>query len=83
MRSASTQTNNSPDSCKQSILILNEVYNVLIDIYGGDDANDEVYQQQDVSGYLNRTLSMFKRSIKRLGWWIERMRTWVYGMRLH
>jgi hypothetical protein len=67
MRSASsTQTDNSPEACKQSVLILNEVYNVLMDMYGGDDANDEVYQQQDVSGNLNRTLPMFKRSIKKV-----------------
>jgi hypothetical protein len=43
------------------------MYNVLMDIYGGDDANDKVYQQQDVSGHLNRTLPMFKRSIKKVG----------------
>jgi hypothetical protein len=38
-----------------------------MDMYGGDDANDEVYEQQDVSGHLNRTLPMFKRSINKVG----------------
>ena len=65
LRSVSSQIN-SPIDAKRSILIMNEVYNVLMDMYGGDDANDEVYQRQDVSGHLTRTLPVFKRSIKKV-----------------
>ena len=65
LRSVSSQIN-SPNDAKRSILIMNEVYNVLMDMYGGDDANDEVYQRQDVSGHLTKTLPVFKRSIKKV-----------------
>jgi hypothetical protein len=51
---------------KQTVLVLNEVYNVLMDIYGADDANDDIYQKQDVSGHLTRTLPVFKRNIKKV-----------------
>ena len=56
----------SPDDAKRSVLVMNEVYNVLMDMYGGDDANDAVYHRQDVSGHLTRTLPVFKRSIKKV-----------------
>jgi len=42
------------------------VYNVVMDIYGGDDANNQVYQEQDVSGHLIRTLPAFKKNIKQI-----------------
>lgn len=76
MRSASAQSD-SIENCKQSVVILNEVYNVIMDIYGGDDANDKVYGQQDVSGHLTRTLPAFKRSIKKISSVEKDMEEWV------
>ena len=57
---------NTPKTAKQAVLVLNEVYNVVMDIYGGDDANNQVYQEQDVSGHLIRTLPAFKKNIKQI-----------------
>jgi hypothetical protein len=65
MRTASNPTN-SMEATKNSIIVLNEVYNVIIDMYGGDDANNEVYAQHDVSGHFTRTLPGFKRCVKRV-----------------
>ncbi|KAL3785617.1 hypothetical protein HJC23_004765 [Cyclotella cryptica] len=63
---SSGQSHNSIESLKQTVILLNESYNVLMDLYGGDDANDDVFQQQDVLGHFTRTLPEFKRSIKKV-----------------
>jgi hypothetical protein len=69
---SSGQNNNSLESSKRRVILLNETYNVLMDIYGGDDANDDVFRQQDVLGHFTRTLPEFKRSIKKVASIIEK-----------
>ncbi|KAL7490127.1 hypothetical protein ACHAW6_015845 [Cyclotella cf. meneghiniana] len=63
---SSGQIHNSLESSKRRVILLNETFNILMDIYGGDDANDDVFRQQDVLGHFTRTLPEFKRSIKKV-----------------
>jgi hypothetical protein len=55
------------ENTRQSLVIMNEIFNVLMDMYGGDDSHDEVFARQDVLGHIQRCLPGFKRSIKKAG----------------
>jgi hypothetical protein len=70
--SSSAQDHNSLETSKRKVILLNETYNVLMDMYGGDDANNNVFLQQDVLGHFTRTLPEFKRSIKKIALSIEK-----------
>ncbi|EED90979.1 predicted protein [Thalassiosira pseudonana CCMP1335] len=67
LRSPLSNTNSDSSTySRQSVIVVNEIYNVLMDMYGGDDCHDDVFEQQDVLGHLQRSLPGFKRSIKRV-----------------
>lgn len=55
------------EKAKQSLVIMHEILDVLMDMYGGDDSHDEVFDQQDVLGHFQRCLPGFKRRIKKMG----------------
>ena len=55
------------EKAKQSLVIMHEILDVLMDMYGGDDSHDEVFDQQDVLGHFQRCLPGFKRRIKKTG----------------
>ncbi len=55
------------EKAKQSLVIMHEILDVLMDMYGGDDSHDEVFDQQDVLGHFQRCLPGFKRRIRKMG----------------
>ena len=55
------------EKARQSVLLMHEIFNVLMDMYGGDDSHVEVFNQQDVIGHFQRCLPGFKRRIKKIG----------------
>jgi hypothetical protein len=55
------------EKARQSLVIMHEILNVLMDMYGSDDSHDEVFGQQDVLGHFQRCLPGFKRRIKKTG----------------
>jgi hypothetical protein len=64
---SSTSNDNDADSekARQSLVIMHEILDVLMDMYGGDDSHDEVFGQQDVLGHFQRCLPGFKRRVKK------------------
>jgi hypothetical protein len=50
------------DSCK----IAHEILNVLMDMYGNDDCHERVFDEECVLDQLRKSLSWFKRSVKKL-----------------
>ena len=64
---SSISDGNDADSekSKQALVIMHEILDVLMDMYGGDDSHDEVFGQQDVLGHFQRCLPGFKRRIKK------------------
>lgn len=66
LSSTSNETGDG-EKTRQSLVIMNEIFNVLMDMYGGDDSHDEVFARQDVLGHIQRCLPGFKRSIKKAG----------------
>eukprot|EP00984_Skeletonema_dohrnii_P012269 scaffold4962_cov151-Skeletonema_dohrnii-CCMP3373.AAC.2 len=64
---SSTSDDNDADSekARQSLVIMHEILDVLMDMYGGDDSHDEVFGQQDVLGHFQRCLPGFKRRVKK------------------
>ena len=63
----SSASDDSADSekTKQSLVIMHDILDVLMDMYGGDDSHDEVFNQQDILGHFQRCLPGFKRRIKK------------------
>lgn len=55
------------EKVRHSLVIMHEILNVLMDMYGGDDSHDEVFGQQDVLGHFQRCLPGFRRRIKKTG----------------
>ena len=61
------ESDTNSEKARQSFLIMHETLNVLMDMYGGDDSHDEVFDQNDVLGHFQRCLPGFKRQIKKTG----------------
>ena len=58
-------TSNESDMAS-SIIVIHDILNVLMDMYGGDDCHDDIFAQNDVMGHFKRCLPGFKRQIKKL-----------------
>jgi len=50
----------------QSILITHEILNVFMDMYGGDNCHDEVFEKEGVVDHFHRCMPGFKRRIKKV-----------------
>mmetsp|Transcript_6997 Transcript_6997/g.15095 ORF Transcript_6997/g.15095 Transcript_6997/m.15095 type:complete len:880 (-) Transcript_6997:4-2643(-) len=62
LRSATSNEND----ITTSIIAIHEILNVLMDMYGGDDCNDEIFAKNDVLGHFKRCLPWFKRQVKKI-----------------
>lgn len=51
-------------STKQPSLILSEVFNALMDMYGDEQVHAQVFDSLDVLGNFQRTLPRFKKRIQ-------------------
>lgn len=62
LRSATSNEND----ITTSIIVIHEILNVLMDMYGGDDCHDEIFAKNDVLGHFKRCLPWFKRQVKKV-----------------
>lgn len=68
LRSPLSSINDDVNNCekaRQSLVIMHEILNVLMDMYGGDDSHEDVFCQQDVLGHFQRCLPGLRRRIKK------------------
>ena len=64
---ASTTSGNFGNNAEtHSIVITHEILNVLMDMYGGDDCHDLVFEKENVIDHFRRSLPGFKRRVKKV-----------------
>eukprot|EP00584_Thalassiosira_punctigera_P002891 CAMPEP_0172533846 /NCGR_PEP_ID=MMETSP1067-20121228/6409_1 /TAXON_ID=265564 ORGANISM="Thalassiosira punctigera, Strain Tpunct2005C2" /NCGR_SAMPLE_ID=MMETSP1067 /ASSEMBLY_ACC=CAM_ASM_000444 /LENGTH=928 /DNA_ID=CAMNT_0013318551 /DNA_START=185 /DNA_END=2971 /DNA_ORIENTATION=+ len=83
LQSASEENEDQPDMMRRSVAVVQEILNVLMDVYGDDDkGKEEIFVKEDVLGHFQRCLPGFRRRVRKLSGGrvgISREETEVWG----